>query len=183
MGNAAPPWAADAACRLLEAVTTQDVEAVLKAYPEFQIPANWREYGNAPKNWDRVGVQTSEPVGALAEVIINSIDAILMRKARETGTRETSPDAPRNMREAVKRFFPKVTEGRLSRLSARQRTELAESCVQIAIKRGKNSRKYPTYTVVDFGEGQNPGKFPDTLLSLSAKNKEGIPFAQGRFIT
>ena len=180
-GNAAPVWAADAAFRLLGAVTTKEVNAVLKGRLEFEDPANWREYGNAPKNWDRVGVQTSEPVGALAEVIINSIDAILMRKAREAGVDEKSPNAPVNMREAVKRFFPHVTEGRLSRLSATQRTKLAECCVQIAIKRGTGSRKYPTYTVVDFGEGQNPGKFPDTLLSLGAKNKEGIPFVQGRF--
>ena len=180
-GNAVPIWAADVACRLLEATTTAEVDSILKKHSEFGVRGNWRDYGNAPKNWDRVGVQTSEPVGALAEVIINSIDAILMRKAQEAGINEKSPNAPHNMREAVKHFFPDVTEGRLSRLSARQRTELAENCIQIAIKRGKNSKKYPTYTVVDFGEGQNPGKFPNTLLSLGAKNKEGIPFVQGRF--
>ena len=180
-GNIVPIWAADVASRLLGATTTAEVDSILKKYPEFENSGNWRNYGNAPKNWDRVGVQTSEPVGALAEVIINSIDAILMRKAWEVGVGENSPEAPHSMREAVKRFFPEVTEGRLSRLSARQRTELAERCVQIGIKRGKKSKKYPTYTIVDFGEGQNPGEFPNTLLSLGAKNKEGIPFVQGRF--
>lgn len=179
--NATPAWAAEAAYALLEATTTEDVNSVLNQYAEFEVPKNWREYGDAHKNWDRVGVQTSEPVGALAEVLINSIDAILMRKAKENRINETSPNAPRDMREAVKCFFPRITEGRLSRLSARQQTQLAEQCVQVAIKRGKNLKKYPTYTIVDFGEGQNPEQFPNTLLSLSAKNKEGIPFVQGRF--
>ena len=180
-GNAAPVWAADVACRLLEAVTVEDVDSILNEHPEFGKPDNWRPYGNAPKNWDRVNVQTSEAVGALAELIINSVDAILMRKAQESGIVKASADIPQNMREAVKRFFPEVTEGRLSRLSARQRTDLAERSVQIGVKRGKNLRKFPTYTVVDFGEGQNPKQFPNTLLSLGEKNKEGIPFVQGRF--
>lgn len=179
--GATPEWAADAVYRLLEATTTEEVNVVLQAYPEFLVAENWQNYGGVPKNWDRVGVQTSEPVGALAEVIINSIDAILMRKAHEHGISEESADAPRDMREAVKRFFPEVIEGRLARLSLRQRTDLAEKSVQIAIKRNKKAKKFPTYTIVDFGEGQNPSKFPDTLLSLGAKNKEGIPFVQGRF--
>lgn len=179
--SVAPAWAKDVGCRLLAATTTSEVNGILAGFPEFKESANWRNYGNVDNNWDRVGVQTSEPVGALAEVLINSIDAILMRKAREHGISEQSPNVPRNMREAVKRFFPEVTEGRLYNLSPTQRTELAEKCVLIAVKRGKGARYFPTYTIVDFGEGQNPGNFPKTLLSLGAKNKEGIPFVQGRF--
>ena len=34
---------------------------------------------------------------------------------------------------------------------------------------------------MDFGEGQKPEDFPKTFLSLSEKNKEGIPFVQGKF--
>ena len=30
-------------------------------------------------------------------------------------------------------------------------------------------------------EGQKPEDFPKTFLSLSEKNKEGIPFVQGKF--
>ena len=90
--------------------------------------------------------------------------------------------APRNMSEAVKCFFPEVQEGRLALLSPSQRTDLAEKSVLIGIKRtGRRNDICPNYTIVDFGEGQNHTDFGKTFLSLGEKNKEGIPFVQGRF--
>lgn len=86
------------------------------------------------------------------------------------------------MQEAVKRYFPQVVEGRISNLSAKQRTDLAKHCVQLAIQRGhRKNHPFPTYTVVDSGEGQLPEDFHSTFLSLGEKNKEGIPFVQGKF--
>ncbi len=86
------------------------------------------------------------------------------------------------MREAVKLFFPEVLEGKLTLLSQEQRTRLAEKSVLIGIKRtGRKNDLCPNYTIVDFGEGQNHGDFEKTFLSLGEKNKEGIPFVQGRF--
>ena len=67
----------------LRAGSTEDVKQILTTQSEFDNDRSWKPYGGADKNWDRVGVQTSEAVGALAELIINSIDAILMRRARE----------------------------------------------------------------------------------------------------
>ncbi len=166
---------------LLRAMSTEEVERILIDQAEFADDENWRPYGGAEKNWDRVGVQTSEPVGALAELIINSIDAILMRKAKEKGLNFESETLPRSMSEAVKLFFPEVHEGKLTLLSQGQRTALAEKCVLIGVKRKVKRDKFPNYTIVDFGEGQNHGDFEKTFLSLGEKNKEGIPFVQGRF--
>lgn len=165
----------------LGAVSTEEVNQILNGQAEFSDEDNWRPYGGAEKNWDRVGVQTSEPVGALAELIINSIDAILMRKAKEKKLDLIGESVPKNMSEAVKLFFPEVQEGKLTLLGQEQRTKLAEKSVLVGIKRKSKKDSCPNYTIVDFGEGQNHGEFEKTFLSLGEKNKEGIPFVQGRF--
>ncbi len=165
----------------LRAVSTEEVNGILGSQAEFTDAGNWKPYGGAEKNWDRVGVQTSEPVGALAELIINSIDAILMRRAKEDKMDLQSDPLPQSMSEAVKLFFPEVQEGKLTLLSQEQRTSLAEQSVLIGIKRKTKRDTCPNYTIVDFGEGQNHGGFEKTFLSLGEKNKEGIPFVQGRF--
>ncbi len=167
--------------KFLRALSTEGVNQILESRQEFGVHENWKPYGGAEKNWDRVGVQTSEPVGALAELIINSIDAILMRRAREENMDLKSESVPQSMSEAVKLFFPEVQEGRLTLLSEYQRTTLAEESVLVGTKRKRKRDKYPNYTIVDFGEGQNHTEFEKTFLSLGEKNKEGIPFVQGRF--
>lgn len=171
------------ALRFLAAVTTADVNEVIASDPAFAETDNWRTYGGSgvDKNWDRVNVQTSDPVGALAELIINSVDAILMRKADELGVSESDADCPKNMQEAVARFFPEVSDGRLMNIDSRHRTKLAEKSILVGVKRPSKRHPFPTYTVIDYGEGQHPKNFPDTLLSLGEKNKEGIPYVQGRF--
>ena len=169
------------ALALLKAVTAEDVNKVMKSEPLFSAPDNWTPYGGRSKNWDTVGSQTSEAVAALGELIINSIDAILVKHAKNEGISEKSKQAPESMIEAVKKFYPYIVEGKISMLSAAQRMKLAEESVLIGVKRAPGSHRYPSYTIVDFGEGQNSGDFPKTFLSLGEKNKEGIPFVQGRF--
>lgn len=172
--------------RLLLAQTAEDIRAIAGEDALdywFDNPSNWKPYGGRPKNWDTVGNQQANAIGALVELITNGTDAILMRKAREAGIADfRSEDAPQSMFDAVKKFFPTVVEGRIANLSPTQRTQLAECCVLIGVKRAERiNSKYPTYTVVDFGDGQLPDEFPNTFLSLSERNKEGIPFVQGKF--
>ena len=167
--------------QFLEAITTEQVDTVIDSDSAFSCPENWKPYGGRAKNWDTIGSQTSEPVGAFAELLINSIDAILMRKAKENDEDGTREDSPRSMIEAVNRFFDGVLEGKIASLSPRQRTELADKSVIVGIKRLQKRHKYPTYTIADFGEGQNADKFGETLVSLGQTNKERIPFVQGKF--
>ena len=177
------------ALALLKAVTAKEVDEVMKSEPLFDDTNNWRPYGNREKNWDSVSAQTSDPVSAFGELIINSIDAILMKHAKTKGMNleEISEETPKSMTEAVKMFYPSISEGKITTLSPVQKTELAEKCVLIGIDRAEGidrtdeARKFPSYTIVDFGEGQNYDDFPRTFLSLGEKNKETIPFVQGRF--
>jgi hypothetical protein len=125
--------------RLLNAGSSEEVAAILQDEElryYFDQPENWRPYGGRDKNWDTVGNQQSSPVGALTELITNGIDAILLRKAKDHGIADfRSPEAPQSMFEAVKRFFPQVVDGKISNLSPKQRTDLAEKCLLVGVKR------------------------------------------------
>ncbi len=174
------------ALRLIRADSVEELQEVLKdneAKDWFDDPQHWAPYGKREKNWDTVGNQQTIPVGALTEIIINGIDAILLRKAREGGLIDfRAPAAPQSMSEAVKRFFPHVVEGKIALLEAEQRTELAKQCIQVGVRRPhRKNHQFPTYTITDAGDGQLPEDFPGTFLSLGEKNKEGISFVQGKF--
>lgn len=174
------------ALELIQADSVEDLQAILKddeAKEWFDDPQHWAPYGKREKNWDTVGNQQTNPVGALTEIVINGIDAILLRKARENGLLDfRASDAPQSMPDAVKRFFPHVLEGKIALLEPEQRTELARQCLQVGVRRAhRKNHQFPTYTVVDAGDGQLPENFPMTFLSLGEKNKEGIPFVQGKF--
>ena len=169
---------------LLRCVSIEEVNKVINSYSAFSKESNWKNYGNAAKNWSQINAQTSEPVGALTELIINSIDAILMRKALERGliAQEKNIDMPHSMTEAVKEFFPGITEGKIDLLSTSERRSLAEKSIIIGIKRAdRKNGIFPTYTIIDFGEGQNHEQFPKTLLSLGEDNKDGYQFVQGKY--
>ncbi len=171
---------------LLSAESAGNVKEVIsesEASYYFDNAANWLPYGNREKNWDTVGNQQTNPVGALVELIINGEDAILLRKAKENGIDDyCSASAPQSMTEAVKRFYPHVNEGKIQKLSPSERTTLAEKCIRIGIKRAnRTNSRYPSYVVADSGCGQMPDQFAQTFLSLGKKNKEGIRFVQGKF--
>lgn len=171
---------------LIAAATAEEVKAVLggeEANYYFSDPQHWSPYGGREKNWDTVGNQQTNPIGAFVELFTNGIDTTLLRHAREAGIVDNrGVDAPQSMFEAVKRFFPQVNEGKIAKLSPEERTKLAQQCMLVAVQRGaRKNHPYPTYTLIDFGDGQLPQDFPKTFLSLGEKNKEGIPFVQGKF--
>lgn len=174
------------ALELIGARLAEDVQKIIEhgaAREWFDDPQHWTPYGNRDKNWDTVGNQQTNPVGALVEIITNGIDAILLRKARENGIADPrAADAPQSMFDAVHRFFPSIVEGKIARLAPSERGNLARQCIRVAIARGHHKKHiYPTYTIIDSGDGQRPADFPKTFLSLSERNKEGVPFVQGKF--
>lgn len=102
----------------------------------FDNPQNWISYGGRPKNWDTVGNQQTNPVGALVELVTNGIDAILLRKARESGVEDfRSARAPQGMFEAVKRYFPGVVTWTRPITSGRWRCCRAERGTEDGIRR------------------------------------------------
>ena len=171
----------DARTVLLELVhceTESEVTATIDRYPALRDKRNWRPYGDNRNNYSTIGSQQAHPTNALIELIINSVDAMLIRGCHENGISPDDPEAPRNMVEAAERFYG-ITDGRLEDLSEEKRSSLADNIRVVAT--GEKSPGYPCLTVIDLGEGQSPSAFPRTFLSLDGQNKIRTHFVQGTF--
>ena len=161
---------------LLRAETEKHVHDCLREH-NLLDPSHWLPYGGVQNNGGQFLNQQASAQGALVEKIVNSIDAVLMARARECGDLAGCP--PATMFEAAERYF-KVPAGRLAEVTPADRRRIAKNCVQVIFS-GNKAPGRPTITITDRGEGQHPTDFPRTFLSLSAKNKFNIPFVQGKF--
>jgi hypothetical protein len=161
---------------LLRAESESEVETILKNSGYLEDDSQWQPLGDVENNFSTVGNQQSEPTAALVEKIINSMDAVLMLACFKEGLNPEGKEAPKDMNEAVERFF-KVRNGQLGSLSAKERTRLAEMVNLVAVG-GKDN---PCYLIIDRGEGQSPCNFRNTLLSIMKSNRLRIPFVQGKF--
>ena len=66
--------------RLLEADSEAEVIEILTEAGYWRDPDVWRHYGDVPNNWGQSGNQQSLAEAALAEKIVNSVDARLMNE-------------------------------------------------------------------------------------------------------
>jgi len=161
---------------LASADSEEEVIKILTEARYWDNPNVWEYYGGIENNFATIGNQQSKPDAALVEKIINSVDSVLMRECLRQGIDPEGDEAPLSINEALDTYFD-IYRGRLSNLTARKRTELAENIMLVAT--GKKSD--PSYAIIDKGEGQTPKKIPDTFLSLTRSNKLRIPFVQGKF--
>lgn len=136
----------------------------------------WVCFGNNENNFGTIGNQQSRPETALVEKIINSVDAMLISECLSRKIDPEGENAPNSLQKALVDFYG-IYEGKLSNISAIERTDLATNICLVAT--GKKSK--PCYSIIDKGEGQTPQKMPDTLLSIGRSNKLRIPFVQGKF--
>ena len=95
--------------RLCEALLRADSEDVvidlLHTAEYWDRPELWRHYGDVENDWGQGGNQQSLAEAALAEKIVNSVDARLINKCRMSGIDPTGADAPKSVRSAVARFY------------------------------------------------------------------------------
>ena len=164
----------DVLVRLAGAQGEADVDNALADRP--LADACWKPLGGDENNYATVSNQQSDPINALCEKPINSMDHVLLRRCREAGDDPESAAAPRTMREAVERYLG-APGGDASKLDDGPRRRLAENVLVAA----DGSRKRPNIVVADRGEGQHPGDFEDTLLSIHTGNKKKIKFVQGKY--
>lgn len=177
------------ALALLRANSENDVIEILTEAGYWNDPASWRLYGDKEGNFAQVGNQQSIPEAALVEKIINSVDSRLMSRCLIENVDPISDAAPKNIRDAVAMFFEgrraeDDEAGTLANWSAQQRTAESREITLAATgdrpARGHRSKRM-CLTITDLGEGQSPGRLPNTILSLNAKNKQRIRFVQGKF--
>lgn len=158
---------------LIRADSEQEVDSVIVSEALFEDPSNWVPYGDLESNYAVVENQQSSAVGALVEKVVNSIDAILMRKCSEQKIDPRCPDAPRTIDAAVEQFFPDNKGWDLAKARRKQSQD-----IQI-LASGKKLQ--PCLLIYDNGEGQEPEAFPETFLSMLKGNKSEIHFVQGRY--
>mgnify|MGYP001595872214 CR=1 FL=1 len=160
--------------KLLDATTAEAVDSLLSD-SEFFKNVEWVQIGGKKVteevNAGRVEGQMKYPENAFVEKITNSIDAILMKKCRECGIEPTDKDkAPKSLQEAITKFIG--TEEDFEKLR-KQHSDI------IITAEGK--KEYPTLTIIDRGEGQEPERLSTTILGLSHRLKVDISFVYGKY--
>jgi hypothetical protein len=161
---------------LIHTESEDEVIDILKKENYWDDSENWQFFGEDENNYSIIGNQQSKPETAIVEKIINSVDAMLMGECLSQKIKPESTDAPKNINDALLKFF-KIHDGKLTNISAKERSKLADNICFVATGKKTN----PTYALIDKGEGQSPAKLHDTILSLRKSNKLRIPFVQGKF--
>jgi hypothetical protein len=173
----------DLCTALLHAETEDEVVQILKKAGYWDTPGVWRYYGDVENNWGQSGNQQSLAEAALAEKLVNSVDARLINECLVRGIDPKSDKAPRSIREAVARFFEDrtgkkmATGGLIEDWGDDRIREVAQGITLVAT----GTRPTLNLTIADAGEGQSPRRLPNTILSLNRANKMYIPFVQGQF--
>ena len=169
---------------LLRADSEETVINILEKHGYWDKPELWRHYGDVENNWGQSGNQQSLAEAALAEKIVNSVDARLINECRKQDIEPSSPEAPQSIRTAVARFFENrtgakiATGGYIEDWGDHKTREIAEG---ITLAATGLRPKQLNITISDCGEGQTPDRLPETILSLSKSNKQYIAFVQGQF--
>ena len=167
---------------LLRADTEEAVISLLTEQGYWTDASAWRHYGDVENNWGQSGNQQSLAEAALAEKVVNSVDATLISRCRERGIDPESGEAPQTVRAAVSRFYDVGSDniasaGKVMDWTAEKRRAVAETITLAAT----GTSPEMSLTISDMGEGQAPDRVPETILSLNRSNKMRIPFVQGQF--
>lgn len=149
--------------KILHLETEDEVVELLKKNDIWTNSDFWRPYGGLENNIGVISNQQATPTAAFIEKIVNSIDALLMRECKREGINPESESAPPSMKEAILRYHDKF------------------STEDIQIYATGPSNKLMNLIIADYGEGQSPNNFENTLLSLNKSNKLKTPFVQGKF--
>lgn len=174
---------------LMHADSEEDVVDLLSNAGYWADDSAWRMLGDNENNFSVIGNQQSDAIGALAEKIVNSIDARLINEARVHGVDPEGNDAPSSIREAVSRFvegnqtYDPDRHGLIRFWDQKFRSAEADQITLTATgsRLRRNRRLQSSLSIADQGEGQTPNDFPYTFMSLQRSNKLRIQFVQGKF--
>ncbi|NWK05195.1 hypothetical protein HX833_03780 [Marine Group I thaumarchaeote] len=166
--------------KILRCETEAEVIEVLTKEGYWNDGRAWRSFGGIDSNYSIIGGQSSNPVAALGEKEINSVDTVLENACLEAGIDPRSKDAPKNMQHASEIFFG-IPHGELENADKSTIQKLADKIHLFSSgKKGYDM----CVSIADQGTGQTPNNMPKTILSLPGvkeTNKTGITFQQGIF--
>ena len=120
---------------LITSETEQEVINLLQKYELWDNSNSWKFLGGNRNNFSVANNQSEDALGALVELLINGVDAVLIRKCKENGIDpKNKVAAPKSINEAVDQFFN----------SKLKTSELAEqTCGLVAT----GSKKNPSYGI------------------------------------
>ena len=168
--------------KLLRAESEDEVAKIIKSDHAMSAGGSWYPVDDRVTNFNIITNQSSTGGKAATELITNMVDAMLMKRCHEEDIDPKGKDAPSTMYRAVDDFVQKMNGGRIIDADGKWLRKYAMKNLVIGVTGAtRTSEGYPCYTFADNGEGQHPKKFPETFLSLSAKNKSQIPFVQGKY--
>ena len=168
--------------KLLRAESESEVADIIKSDDAMSAGGNWHPVDDRVTNFNIITNQSSTGGKAATELITNMVDAMLMKHCREKGVDPKSDDAPPTMYRAVDVFVQNMNGGKIINADGSWLRDYADQNLVIGVTGARRASKgLPCYTFADNGEGQHPQNFPDTFLSLSAKNKSDIHFVQGKY--
>jgi hypothetical protein len=153
--------------RLVEAEEEEEVTAVIENI-QHAYDVEWVPIGRQENNYGVVESQASSPLGALTELISNSIDAVLRKRYRDLYGSEYDPSHDlQSYSEAANKLLTDADE----KVTVRADGQLPQRGGSLNL------------TVKDTGEGQTPKTFEDTFVGLlkPGMSKQGWPFLQGQF--
>ena len=165
--------------KLVSAQSEGEVHQIIELDEILRDENNWHPYGNYVTNFNTIDNQQKSPIAALIEKPVNSIDSLLLKECKLQNIDPKGSDAPKNMQEAVEKFFG-IKKGDFSDVGQNKRRDLASN-IRIIVEGESRKPCEPNIIVIDRGEGQHPSDFKDTFLSLHGKNKIEIRFVQGKY--
>jgi len=153
--------------------TADDERAVTQALDDCDEELTWHNLGGQTRNYSVVYNQASDPVGALGELIANSIDATLLRRYYERHGSGYDP----------KHGYDSYDDARELLNGDEQIEIVADGPKPDSFSDAETPYAYPNMAVLDRGHGQPVSRFEDTLVGffLPGKQKDEFPFVQGRF--
>ncbi len=90
---------------LMRADTDVEVVDALSSSGYWDDSGAWRHLGDIENNYSTIGNQQAEPIAALAEKLVNGIDARLINACLEAGVDPSGDDAPKSIKDAVAKFI------------------------------------------------------------------------------
>ena len=90
---------------LLKADSEYQVVSILKEHHYWDDNSKWRTFDDNENNFSTIVAQLADPVAALVEKLVNSIDAVLLRECRLRSIDPESNRAPQTMEDALEEYF------------------------------------------------------------------------------
>ncbi|KKK94193.1 hypothetical protein LCGC14_2685320, partial [marine sediment metagenome] len=186
--------------KILAIHTEDELTKLIDNDPFFSKYGDWEPVAGDITNIRFIGNQKITAVGTLTELLVNSIDSLLMLGCIKTGKNPNEEGVPKSMKEAselyygipngnIRNCFPKGRldqTGTWTKLSLNVKTmngvpitELAGNINMIFL--GSEKGNHNTIIIYDKGMGQSPQKFKDSFLYYQKDNKLNIPFVQGKY--